>query len=73
MIVDDVTAVPRYLSCLVKTRSKIIVPISVPGAIVGEINVDSHEPAAFTDADGIFLEEAARIVGNYLERHSIRK
>jgi GAF domain-containing protein len=70
VIVDDVAADPRYLSCSIDTRSEIVVPIYVRGSVVGEIDIDSHAPAAFTDADRAFLEDAARIVGKYIERHS---
>jgi L-methionine (R)-S-oxide reductase len=69
VIVDDVAADPRYLSCSIDTRSEIVVPIYVRGSVVGEIDIDSHDPAAFTDADRTFLEEAARIVGKYIEQH----
>ena len=69
VIVDDVAADPRYLSCSIDTRSEIVVPIYVRGNVVGEIDIDSHDPAAFTDADRTFLEQAARIVGKYIEQH----
>jgi GAF domain-containing protein len=69
VVVDDVHADPRYLSCSIRTKSEIVVPIRVQGKVVGEIDIDSHTPAAFTDADRSFLEEAARIVGAWLEQH----
>jgi GAF domain-containing protein len=65
--IDDVNADPRYLSCSIKTRSEIVVPIYAHGSVVGEIDIDSHNLAAFTALDRVFLEEAARIVGNYIE------
>src|SRR6185437_9035964 len=37
IVVDDVSADPRYLSCSIKTRSEIVVPIWVAGNVVGEI------------------------------------
>ena len=67
MIVDDVNADPRYLSCSTQTQSEIVVPIYLYGKVVGEIGIDSHSPAAFTETDRLFLEEAARIVGVYME------
>ena len=70
VVVDDVNADPLYLSCSIKTKSEIVVPIHAQGKIVGEIDIDSHTPAAFTASDRIFLEEAARIVGAWLEKHS---
>ena len=68
VIVDDVSADPRYLSCSIKTRSEIVVPIHTNSKIAGEIDVDSHTAAAFTASDRQFLEETARIVGAYIER-----
>jgi L-methionine (R)-S-oxide reductase len=72
VIVDDVNVDPRYLSCSIKTRSEIVVPIFVRGRVVGEIDIDSHNPAAFTEADRIFLEEVAGIVGTYIEKQPSR-
>jgi len=70
IVVEDVNADPRYLSCSIKTRSEIVVPIFVDGKVVGEIDIDSHTPAAFTEIDRKFLEEKARIVGAYVESRS---
>jgi len=70
VVVDDVNADPRYLSCSISTKSEIVVPIYVSDRVVGEIDIDSHQPAAFTDEDQTFLEEIARIVGAYIERQS---
>jgi len=67
VIVDDVSADPRYLSCSIKTKSEIVVPIYAHGSVIGEIDIDSHAPAAFTEIDRAFLEDAARIVGAYFE------
>jgi len=69
VIVDDVASDPRYLSCSIKTKSEIVVPIYAAGRIVGEIDIDSHNPAAFKAVDRVFLEEVARIVGSYIEEH----
>lgn len=67
VVVDDVSADPRYLSCSIRTKSEIVVPIYAQGEVVGEIDIDSHSPAAFTEIDRAFLEEVARIVGSYIE------
>jgi L-methionine (R)-S-oxide reductase len=69
VIVDDVHADPRYLSCSIETKSEIVVPIYANGQIIGEIDIDSHNPAAFAHSDREFFEEAARIVGTYIELH----
>ncbi len=72
VVVDDVNADPRYLSCSIRTKSEIVVPIRAHGRIVGEIDIDSHTPAAFSESDRKFLEEAARIVGAWMESHLSR-
>jgi L-methionine (R)-S-oxide reductase len=61
-IVDDVNADPRYLACFPSTRSEIVVPIAYQGRVVGEIDIDSDEPAAFTNADRDFLERVATLI-----------
>jgi GAF domain-containing protein len=70
VVVDNVNADPRYLSCSIKTKSEIVVPIRAHGKVVGEIDIDSHTPAAFTEIDRVFVEEAARIVGAFIEERS---
>jgi L-methionine (R)-S-oxide reductase len=69
VIVDDVSADPRYLSCSIKTKSEIVVPIYAHGKVIGEIDIDSHDPAAFTGEDKSLLEEIAQIIGIYVEKH----
>jgi L-methionine (R)-S-oxide reductase len=68
VIVDDVHADPRYLACSLETRSEIVVPIRANGAVVGEIDIDSHGLAAFSMRDKEFLEECAAIAGAFIER-----
>jgi GAF domain-containing protein len=68
VIVDDVNADPRYLACSIATKSEIVVPIFVKGEVVGELDVDSHTPAAFTADDRQLVEHCARLVGIYLEK-----
>jgi L-methionine (R)-S-oxide reductase len=67
IIVDDVNADPCYLSCSIKTKSEIVVPIYVRGKVIGEIDIDSHDSAAFTQGDKALLEEIAGVVGAYIE------
>jgi L-methionine (R)-S-oxide reductase len=61
-VVDDVNADPRYLACFASTRSEIVVPIAYEGRVVGEIDIDSDEPGAFTDDDRVFLERVATLI-----------
>ena len=60
--VDDVNADERYLACFTSTRSEIVVPILYDGRVVGEIDIDSDKPAAFTDDDRVFLERVATLI-----------
>jgi L-methionine (R)-S-oxide reductase len=69
VIVDDVNADPRYLSCSIETKSEIVVPIYAHGKVIGEIDIDSRTPAAFKEEDKTFLEEVAQIMGKYVEEH----
>src|SRR5215510_15737703 len=48
IIVDDVNADPRYLACSLETKSEIVVPIMNGAEVLGEIDIDSDRPAAFT-------------------------
>jgi L-methionine (R)-S-oxide reductase len=64
-IVDDVNADSRYLACFPSTRSEIVVPISYQGGVVGEIDIDSDAPAAFTQEDQTFLERVALLISPY--------
>jgi L-methionine (R)-S-oxide reductase len=66
VIVDDVFADPRYLSCSIETKSEIVVPIRVRDEIVGEIDIDSHDLSAFGPKDRAFLEECAVIIGSFM-------
>lgn len=67
VVVDDVASDPRYLACSLETRSEIVVPIRAKGKIVGEIDIDSHSPAAFEPEDRRFLEACAEVSGAYIE------
>src|ERR1700733_6832652 len=69
VIIDDVHSDPRYLACSLETKSEIVVPIRAHGTVVGEIDIDSHDLAAFTAHDSEFLEQCAAIVGNFIEHN----
>ena len=62
LIVDDVNADPRYLACSLETRSEIVVPIVREGRVLGEIDIDSDRPAAFTADDRALVESVAEIL-----------
>ncbi len=68
VVVDDVSKDPRYLACSLETKSEIVVPIFVSGAVVGELDIDSHFPAAFGAEDQKLVQYCAEIVGRKLEK-----
>jgi GAF domain-containing protein len=62
IIVDDVSSDPRYLACSLETKSEIVVPIMNGTEVLGEIDIDSDRPAAFTAADRALLESVAALM-----------
>ncbi len=68
IVVDDVNLDNRYLACSTETKSEIVVPVFVRGKVVGELDVDSHFPAAFGNEDRTLVEYCASLVGKQLEK-----
>ena len=62
IIVDDVNADPRYLACSIETKSEIVAPIMDGGRVLGEIDIDSDRPAAFSAADRKLIEAVAALL-----------
>lgn len=62
VIVDDVRADPDYLACSLETRSEIVVPIMRGDRVLGEIDIDGDDPAAYDERDRRFLEEVAALI-----------
>ena len=69
VVVDDVSKDSRYLACSLETKSEIVAPIFANGKVVGELDIDSHFPAAFGIEDRALVEYCAALVGSYLEKH----
>jgi len=67
VIVDDVSKDPRYLACSLETKSEIVVPVFADGKVVGELDIDSHFPAAFTPEHQDLVQYCATLVGKKLE------
>ncbi|MGA7216723.1 MAG: GAF domain-containing protein [Candidatus Sulfotelmatobacter sp.] len=68
IVVDDVAKDPRYLACSLETKSEIVVPIFVKKKVMGELDIDSHFPAAFGAEDQQLVQYCAEIVGKKLEQ-----
>jgi L-methionine (R)-S-oxide reductase len=70
VIVDDVSKDPRYLACSLETKSEIVVPVFAHDRVVGELDIDSHFPAAFTPEHQQLVQYCAMLVGKKLEASS---
>jgi L-methionine (R)-S-oxide reductase len=68
VVVDDVSKDSRYLACSLETKSEIVAPMFVKGKVVGELDIDSHFPAAFHGEDRLLVEHCAQVVGKFMEK-----
>lgn len=51
-LVDDVEAFEGHIACAASTRSEIVLPVFGPGGrLIAVLDIDSDQPAAFTEAD----------------------
>jgi GAF domain-containing protein len=66
-VVADVHDFPGHIACDARARSEIVVPVyDADGRLAAVLDVDSHEPHAFDDADREGLERLARILAPHL-------
>ncbi len=63
----DVRDDPRYLNALDAVRSELAVPMIARGRVVGVIDVESTEPAAYSDRDRTMLSLIASRVANSID------
>ncbi len=61
-ICPDVQRDPRYVSGLTQARSSLTVPLQLHDKIIGVFNIESLQPAAFTEDDRQFAEIFGRYV-----------
>ena len=59
MNIPDVSRTPNYLACSSDTRSELVVLIRRDETIYAQIDIDSHELAAFDDAEVKAVERVA--------------
>lgn len=65
-IIQDVSKESNYLSCSIDVQSEIVVPVMRNGEILGELDIDSHKKAPFTDEHRKLLEEVAQIASGII-------
>lgn len=66
--VDDVHAFPGHIACDAASRSELVVPLVLDGALIGVFDVDSPLPSRFDVEDQVGLE---RIAALYLDAISL--
>lgn len=62
MIIDDVINEENYLACSLDTRSEIVVLIESKNEIIGQIDVDSDDVAAFDEIDKKYLRKVSHLI-----------
>lgn len=63
-IVQDVNQEANYISCSIDVQSEIVVPVIKNGVFIAEIDIDSHSPSPFNQADVQFLESVCKDIAN---------
>ena len=61
-LVEDVHAFPGHIACDAASRSELVVPVSRDGEVIAVIDLDSPDPARFTDEDARGVEALAALL-----------
>lgn len=72
-LVPDVNAFEGHIACSSTTQSEIVVPVVTPaGRLLGVLDVDSNDPAAFDEDDSVHLEVlCARLGRQFADTRSV--
>ena len=62
IVVPDVEKFPGHIACSSKSRSEIVVPVIRDNKVMGVLDVDSEQLAAFDETDKQFLEEIVDLI-----------
>jgi GAF domain-containing protein len=63
-LVEDVDEFPDHIACDSRTASEIVVPVlRLDGSVLAVFDVDSNDPAAFTQEDVDALEDLCAMLG----------
>jgi L-methionine (R)-S-oxide reductase len=65
-LVQDVHAFPGHIACDAASRSELVVPIVVEGALIGVLDLDSPAPARFDHEDEAGCVELIQRIGERL-------
>src|SRR6202521_1098784 len=68
IVVQDVSADPRYLSGSSLVKSEIVVPIFENKKLAAELDIESYFADTFTQPEQQFIESCASVLANYLSK-----
>jgi L-methionine (R)-S-oxide reductase len=68
VVVQDVSADPRYLAGSSLVKSEIVVPIFVSKKLAAELDIESYFADTFTKPEQEFVEACASVLANYLAK-----
>src|SRR5216684_456603 len=68
IVVQDVSADPRYLSGSSLVKSEIVVPLFVNKKLAAELDIESYFANTFTQPEQQFVESCASVLANYLAK-----
>jgi GAF domain-containing protein len=68
VVVQDVSADPRYLAGSSLVKSEIVVPIYVKKNLAGELDIESYFADTFTKPEQEFVEACAGLLASYLAK-----
>jgi L-methionine (R)-S-oxide reductase len=68
IVVQDVSADPRYLAGSSLVKSEIVVPIFVNKKLTAELDVESYFADTFTQLEQQFVESCASVLAAYLSK-----
>src|SRR3984885_1613616 len=61
VVVPDVHEFPGHIACDANSRSEIVVPLKLDGALLGVLDLDSPRLGRFDDADRLGIEKLAAV------------
>lgn len=65
--VDDVHAFPGHIACDPDSRSELVVPLTLDNRLIGVLDIDSPQPARFSEADERGIERLCQIFTDKLQ------
>ena len=68
IVVQDVSADPRYLAGSSLVKSEIVVPIFVDKKLAAELDIESYFAGTFTQPEQQFVESCAQVLATYLAK-----